>query len=185
MHFGDTTSQLYIVDLSLTDGTGYDIITWLRNTAGCKAPIMIVSGHSESQKILSGLNMGADDYITKPFMFEELIARARALFRRPLLIEDVRNLEFKSIALTPGSKHISVNWLKVSLTRKEAMVVELFLKEVGKVVNRNTLINQVWWWGRTQEVSDNTINVTLSKIRKKLGSEFSLKTYYNYGYILE
>mgnify|MGYP000866548757 CR=1 FL=1 len=77
-------------------------------------------------------------------MFEELIARARALFRRPVMIEDVRNLEFKSIALTPGSKHISVNGIKVTLTRKEAMVVELFMKDVGKVINRNTLINQVW-----------------------------------------
>ena len=77
-------------------------------------------------------------------MFEELVARARALFRRPIMIEDVRNLEFKSIALTPGDRYIYVNGLKITLTRKEAMVVELFLKEVGKVVNLDTLINQVW-----------------------------------------
>lgn len=185
MHYGDTSSQLYIIDLSLTDGTGYEIITWLRNTAGCKAPIMIVSGHVESQKILYGLNIWADDYITKPFVFEELVARARALFRRPFLMEEVKKLEFKNIILLPGSKYISVNGRDIELTRKEAMIVELFLKDVGKVINRNTLIHQIWWWSRKDDVSDNTINVTLSKIRRKLGSDFSLKTYYNYGYILE
>lgn len=185
MKNGDGNSHLYIVDISLGDGSGFDIIDWLRNAIGTKVPIMIMSWYGDSEKIIYWLNIGADDYLTKPFVPEELIARVKALLRRPLDITPKENLIFKNIVFNPESRETRVNSNRIYLTPKEIMLVEFFMREQWKIVSREKLITYAWWGNHIWDVSDNTINVTLSKIRKKIWDDFSLVTMYNHGYILQ
>jgi DNA-binding response OmpR family regulator len=185
MTHGDARSQLYIIDISLGDGSGIDIISWLRNKAECTSPIMIISGYGDSEKIVYGLNTGADDYVTKPIIPNELIARVRALLRRPSNFVPHSVLQHKSIIFSPDSQETKVSGTKIYLTHKESMILEFFLKEQWQIVSRGKLINAIWWAHNLSDVSDNTINVTLSKLRKKIWADFHLKTIYNQWYVLE
>ena len=185
MRHGDARSNLYIIDISLWDGSGFDIITWLRGNSNTKAPIMIISGYGESEKVVYGLNIGADDYMVKPLLPDELIARVKALMRRPSNILSDKILLYKNISYNPERRETKVWENKVYLTHKESMILELFLTRFWRLVSREELINAVWWWNQLSDVSDNTINVTLSKLRKKIGNNFNLKTIYNEWYILE
>ncbi len=180
----DTSSDLYIIDISLWDGSGFDIIEWLRKKAECKAPIIIMSGFGESEKIIHGLGIGADDYLVKPFLPEELIARIKALLRRPANIILHQPLIYKDIMFHPETHEVLVSGVPIHLTHKELMLLMLFLSHKGQVVSRAKLISNVWGGNDMDDVSDNTINVTLSKVRKKIGKDFSIKTIYNLGYIL-
>ncbi len=108
MAHGSVSSQLYIVDISLGDGSGFDIIASLRSEEGCRAPILIISGYGDSDKIVYGLNIGADDYLTKLFVPDELIARIRALLRRPIDITPRIFLRYKDITHDPSNQETRV-----------------------------------------------------------------------------
>jgi DNA-binding response OmpR family regulator len=180
---GWNLSDLYIIDISLLDGSGFDIIKYLREK-GCDAPIIIISWYGDSEKIIYGLNIWADDYLTKPFIPEELLARIQALLRRPRETNKKTMLTHKEITLDLTEWTVSVNEREVHLTKKEYLLLELFLQNIDKIVTRTELIERVWGSGKDLEVSDNTINVTLWKVRKKIGASFALEALYNQGYIL-
>ena len=182
---GDANSQLYIVDISLWDGSGFDIITWLRWKVDCKAPIMIMSGYGDSEKIIYGLNIGADDYLTKPFVPDELTARVKALLRRPVDMTSQKLLTYKNITFDPSSKEVMVWNAKLHLGHKEKMILEFFMINQEQIISREKLITYIWWWNYIGDVTDNTINVTLSKLRKKVWPQLNLRTMYNHGYILD
>lgn len=179
MKHGDSTSELYIIDLSLGDGTGFDIIRWLRKDKHSRVPIIIISGYGDSQNIVHGLGIGADDYITKPFVPEELIARIKAVLRRPqnTLIEPV--LSYKTITFDTGTMETKISEKTVYLSRNESLMVEAFLSNQNKILTREQIIAHVWGGHHLSDVSDNTINVTLSNIRKKLAGSFVPRTVYN------
>ncbi len=181
----DTTSQLYIIDISLWDGNGFDIVEWLRTTVKTNVPILIMSGYGDSEKIIYGLNIWADDYLTKPFVPDELIARVRALLRRPNEIVEKSELKFKSIVFDKKTREVRVNNQKIYLTQKESILLEYLLEEKDRIISREKLITYVWWGDRMDEVTDNTINVTISKLRRKIWEDFSLKMMYGHGYIFE
>ncbi|NRH21262.1 response regulator transcription factor [Candidatus Gracilibacteria bacterium] len=182
---GDANSQLYIVDISLGDGSGFDIITWLRGKVDCKAPIMIMSGYGDSEKIIYGLNIGADDYLTKPFVPDELTARVKALLRRPVNMTSQKLLTYKNITFDPSSKEVMVGNAKLHLGHKEKMILEFFMINQEQIISREKLITYIWGGNYIGDVTDNTINVTLSKLRKKVGPQLNLRTMYNHGYILD
>ena len=185
MAHGSVSSQLYIVDISLGDGSGFDIIAWLRSEEGCRAPILIVSGYGDSEKIVYGLNIGADDYLTKPFVPDELIARVRALLRRPIDITPRIFLRYKDITHDPSNQETRVWDNKIYLNHKESMLLAFFLKEQKEIISRDLLVTTIWWPQSLQDVTDNTINSTLSKLRKKVWTELNIKTIYGHGYILK
>ena len=185
MKHGDSYSHLYIIDISLWDGSGFDIIRWLRTNVECNAPILIVSWYADSEKIIYGLNIWADDYLTKPFIPDELIARIKALLRRPKGLTTYSLITYKDVSFNPETQETKKWSTKIYLTHKESMILEFFMRKRWEMITREKLINSIWWGNNLSSVSDNTINVTLSRIRKKIWSELKLKTMYNHGYILE
>ncbi len=185
MKNANANSDLYIIDLSLGDGSGFDIIDWLRKEKHSLAPIIIMSGYADSQNVIYGLDIGADDYITKPFVPDELIARIKAILRRPRTTMIAPVVKYKNIAFNTATREAKIGNKPVYLTRNETLVVEMFLVNQKKIISRERLISSVWGWTGLGDVSDNTINVTISNIRKKLEGSFIPKTIYNQGYILE
>lgn len=179
-------SDLYIIDLGLWDGTGFDIIKWLRKEKKSTSPIIITSAYADSEKKIYGLDVWADDYMTKPCVPEELLARVKAQLRRNNnSIEDSELLTYENIVFDTQNHIVKVGAKVVQLTKKEIQLVHFFLTHPGRLIPKNKIIYSVWHSSDFTSVSDNTINVTISKIRKKLGRKFKLKTKVNEGYILE
>ena len=185
MKSADTDSHLYIIDISLSDGSGFEIVKWLRNSVESKVPILIISWYGDAERIAQGLNLGWDDYMVKPLIPEVMIARIRALMRRPLNLLSGTSLRYKDISYNIDKKETHVGENRVYLTHKESLMLELFLREQWRIINREQLIGAVWWTYDSSNVSDNTINATLSKMRRKIGNPFPLKTLYNEWYLLE
>ena len=130
MRHSDVISDLYILDIALKDGSGFDIIDWLRNKKESNTPVLITSGYGDSQNIIYGLNIGADDYITKPFIPEELLARVRALLRRPAQMGATKDICHKNLIFHPGTKEVTIETGKVILAHKEILILEFFLKNI-------------------------------------------------------
>ena len=178
-------SDLYIIDISLKDWSWFDIIKYLREVKKCTSPIIITSWYSDPEKKIYGLDLWADDYISKPFSSEELIARIRALIRRSFKISHNSIIKYKNLEYNSINKDITKRWKKVELTSREVQMIEFMLLNKWKLVTKSQLINSVWWEYDLLKVSDNNINVVVSNIRKKLWKEFKLKTLINKWYILE
>jgi len=177
-------SDLYVIDISLTDWSWFDIIKHIRKKRENKTPIIITSWYWDIEKKVYWLDIWADDYLAKPYSIEELEARIRALIRRSY--DNINNSEitYNDLVLNLKEKSIRKNWEVIDLTSKEIQFVEYMIFNVWKIVTKTDLINSVWWKFDEIDVTDNTINVTISKIRKKLWESFKLKTMVNRWYIL-
>lgn len=158
--------DLVLLDIGLPDGSGLDVCRELR--AGSSVPIIILSARGEEADRVVGLELGADDYVVKPFSAREVIARIRAVLRRtgvpagavegPIEIGDVR--------LDPARRSTTLAGEPVELARKEFELLALLMREAGAVVTRERLIDEVWdvnWFGSTK-----TLDVHISALRKKL-----------------
>ena len=178
-------SDLYVIDISLTDWSWFDIIKHIRKNRDNKTPIIITSWYWDIEKKIYWLDIWADDYLAKPYSIEELEARIRALLRRSY--ENINNSEitYNDLVLNLKEKLIRKNWEVIDLTSKEIQFVEYMMFNVWKIVKKIDLINSVWWKFDKIDVTDNTINATISKIRKKLWESFKLKTMINRWYMLE
>ncbi|MDD4152020.1 MAG: response regulator transcription factor [Candidatus Gracilibacteria bacterium] len=177
--------NLYIIDIGLPDGNGLDIIKFLRETKKINKPIIIISGYNDIEKKVYGLNIGADDYLTKPFNPEELIARINALLRRNKKISKIKyDIFHKDLSYNYQNRKIFKNGMEVDLQVKEKQIVKFFISNKGKLVTKSDLISEVWGEHDKMFISNNNINVTLHKIRKKLGDSFDLETLHSEGYIL-
>ncbi|NVP17506.1 response regulator transcription factor [Candidatus Gracilibacteria bacterium] len=178
-------SDLYIIDISLNDGNGFDIIKHIRSKRDSKTPIIITSGYWDLEKKIYGLDLGADDYLAKPYSIEELEARIRALIRRSYEKTNNSEIKYNDLIFNFNEKIIKKNGVIIDLTSKEIQFVEYMILNIGKPVKKIDIINSVWGKFDEIDVTDNTINVTISKIRKKLGKSFNLKTMVNRGYMLK
>ena len=185
--FQNAQSDLYIVDIWLTDGTGFEIIQWLRNTKQSSAYIIITSAFWDLEKKLYGLDLWADDYMTKPCNPEELLARIKANLRRKpqKQVYTTWIYTYKNIVFNEDKNILTLAGQIINVTKKERLLVKIFLWSPNCLIQKSTIVSKVWQSEDELSVSDNTINVTISNLRKKLWSEFKLKTKINEGYILE
>lgn len=183
--FYEDISDLYIIDISLWDGSWYEIIKELRNRKKTNKPIIVISWFWEVDKKLFGFNIGIDDYITKPFSPDELIARIKALLRRSNENLNNKEIRYKGIYFDILSNEVFLNGEVLTfLNKKEKIILTYFLKNLWKLVEKESFI-KVIWWHRSTDVTNNTINATLSKLRKKLWDNFPLQTIPHIWYILE
>lgn len=177
--------DVYIIDISLRDWSWFDIIEDLRKNKKSKSPIIITSWYDDVDKKVYWLDIWADDYLAKPYSIEELDARIRALLRRNYNNEDAEEIIYKSLSYNLKDKVVKKEGKMIDLTWRETQLIEYLILNIWRLVSKSELVHSVWWKYDELSVTDNNINVTFSKIRKKLGDEFTIKTIFNRWYILE
>lgn len=160
--------DLVILDVMLPDRDGIDLCRNLRRR-GVAALILMLTALSSTEQKISGLDAGADDYLTKPFEFEELLARIRALLRRGQATEATK-LEYGGVQLDLIRRRVHRDGHKIKLSAKEFALLEFFLRNTDRVVDRMTIAQKVW--DINFEPSSNVIDVCVSALRKKLDREF-------------
>lgn len=167
--------SLVILDVSLPDGNGFELCTKWRET-GIKTPILFLTAKDEEYHIVRGLDVGGDDYITKPFRLLELLSRIRALIRRNRQIvydHDGLNIDLEKFNVIKDGNPIY-------LTSTEFQLLSLFITSAGKVIDRNSLLQNIWDDAGTF-IEDNTLSVHISRLRDKIGAQH-IKTIRGTGY---
>jgi DNA-binding response OmpR family regulator len=159
--------DLVLLDVMLPDGSGYDVCRELR--AGSGVPIIMLTARGEETDRIVGLELGADDYIVKPFSAREVVARIRAVLRRAgeSSASNDGPIEIGPLRLDRARRAASLDGDELDLTRKEFELLELLMAEAGSVITRERLIDEVWdvnWFGSTK-----TLDVHVSGLRRKLG----------------
>ncbi|HEY5268327.1 MAG TPA: response regulator transcription factor [Candidatus Saccharimonadales bacterium] len=145
-------------------------------------PILMLTAKGTIGDKVKGLDAGADDYLSKPFSFDELLARMRALLRRPIEKID-QTASFNGLFLDPSSKTLKVNDEIIHVTAKEFILLEYLLRYKGEVISKERLLNHVW--DDQSRVQPNTVETFIAHLRRKLGTENnSIKTVRGYGYVI-
>ena len=177
--------DLIILDIMLPKINGLMVLKQLRRQ-GISTPIIMLTAKSQIEDKVVGLDLGADDYLTKPFAAEELLARVRALSRRKINVIEENILVFSDIRLNLETYDLDVNGESIRLTLKEFEIIKYFIERPKCVVSKDDLITKLW--GFDSEVEYNNIEVYISFIRKKLSflkSKVSIVTIRGVGYRLE
>lgn len=172
--------DIILLDMMLPRVDGFTVIQTLRAERR-STPTLIVSARDDMKDIVRGLNLGADDYLTKPFALDVLLARVRALGRR-IPQSTMANLVFEDVELDVNTHELRRNEKVNPLTRTEFALMELLIRRAGSIVSRNALIEA--GWGNSMDVSDSTLYVFMSMLRTKIGDPQYLYTVRSIGYSL-
>ncbi|MCB9805770.1 response regulator transcription factor [Candidatus Nomurabacteria bacterium] len=157
--------DMIILDNMLPKKRGKEVCKEIRE-AGKEMPVLILSAKSEVLEKVDLLNNGVDDYMTKPFSFEELLARIRSLIRRPHKLE-TEIITIENVAMNTNSGKVTKNNKELYLTRKEFSLLELLMKNRNQVVSRGNILEHVW--NMDGDPFSNTIEAHILNLRKKLG----------------
>jgi DNA-binding response OmpR family regulator len=157
--------DLIILDNNLPKKGGKQVCLEIRNE-NIHTPIMLLSAKTEVTEKVALFELGADDYVTKPFSYEELTARIQALVRRPRKIED-SVYKFKDLMLNSDTCEVSKSDKRIYLTRKEFSLLELLMKNNAKVMSRGSIMEHVW--DLNMDPFSNTLETHIMNIRKKIG----------------
>ena len=171
--------DLLILDLGLPDADGLDVLRAWRDR-GVQTPVLILSARGEVRDRVEGLELGADDYLTKPFAFDELLARVRARLR-PGPTGDATSVRFRDVELDLRTRRVSVAGRSVDLAPREFALLETFLRNPGQVLSREQLLSRVW--GYDFDPQSNLVDVYVGYLRRKLGDGY-LETVRGAGYRL-
>lgn len=175
--------DMLVLDLMLPGVSGLDVCRRLR-ARGQRLPILMLSALDAVEERVGGLRSGADDYLPKPFAFEELIARIEALARRQRAFETDEVLRHGSIALDPRAMRVFVEGCEVELTARERDLLRALLASPGAALSRERLLNAVW--GHQSDPMTNTVDVHVARLRRKLGASGDLiRTVRGVGYRLD
>ena len=177
--------DIIILDIMLPKINGLDVLKRVR-TNKIDTPIIMLTAKSTTEDKIHGLDLGADDYLPKPFVVEELLARIRALLRRQPAYEEGSKLEFGDIVLDSNNCCLVNNEKKVTLMNKELQIITLLMKANGNVVSQDTISKNVWDI-ESYSTSEN-VWVFISYLRKKLesiNSKVKIKSIRYQGYYLE
>lgn len=179
----ETGYDLIILDLALPDGDGIDLIKDWRDS-GFNEPVLILSARNGLEDRIKGLDMGADDYLAKPFSIEEVLARMRALMRRQSVSKQTR-LSRNGIELDLLAHTVTVDGAQIDLTAREYALLEVFMQNAGRVLTRTLICEKIW--ASHHEVDTNLLDVYMSRVRSKLEGALgrpAFKTVRGIGYQL-
>lgn len=176
--------DVIILDVMLPGENGFQIVEKLRE-AKIQTPILMLTARDNVSDKVTGLDKGADDYMTKPFVPEELLARIRALSRRQgeVIVEEML---FGDLRLNLSTNDLWCKTKSIHLGYKEFEVLRILMSNIGKIISKDTLINRVW--GSDSDAEDNNVEAYISFLRKKfhfLGSKAEITTVRKVGYRLE
>ncbi len=179
--------DLIILDVMMDKMDGIETCKKIRDNKQLKTiPVVFLTAKSDEIDKIIGLEMGGDDYITKPFSVKELISRVKAILRRTgksdeEVVEKKKTfLEFKNLKLDTERIMFFVDDAMQKLTKTEFLIIKLFLENVGKIFSRDEIINRIW---EDAYVSDRTVDVHIRRLRKKMGIASDLiQTYSGFGY---
>jgi DNA-binding response OmpR family regulator len=171
--------DLLVLDLGLPSRDGLSVLEALRRE-GSRLPVVILTARTQLEDTVAGLDLGADDYVTKPFRFEELLARIRARLRRGGAEE--RELSAGGVVLDLRTRRARVGDREVELSAREFALAEVFFRNPGQVLSREQLLSLVWGYDR--DPGSNVVDVYVGYLRRKLGDGL-IATARGMGYRLE
>ena len=176
--------DLILLDIMLPKKSGLEVLSNLRKE-GKQSKILMLTAKSQIEDIVLGLNLGADDYLTKPFSYEELLARVHALTRRKEFIQDDL-MKFKDVTFSIKTATLTGQRNQVELGSKEINLIELFFGNINTIVTKEKIIECLW--GIDKDAGSNNVEVYISFLRKKLSlisSSVHIRTMRGIGYIFE
>jgi len=175
--------EAIVLDVLLPGLDGFGVTKRLRQD-GCETPILMLTARDTDKDVIHGLNLGSDDYLTKPFALDVFFARLNAVARRRAMPKSAK-LSLTDLQLDPASREVRRGGKLLALTRTEFNLLELLLRSAGRVVSREQIIDTVWGFGT--EVESNTLDAFISSLRSKVepaGSPKLIHTLRGVGYTL-
>lgn len=175
--------DVVVLDVMLPGLDGFSIVRRLR-LAGKSTPILLLTARDAAEDVVTGLDGGADDYLTKPFSFKILLARLRALSRRKN-VEPRTQLQIGDLVFDPATREVKRAGTVVSLTPTEFVLLDLLIRNAGRVMTRTRMIEAAW--GHERDVERNTLDVFICQLRAKIdlpGSQKLIQTVRGIGYSL-
>jgi len=179
------TFDVVLLDLMLPRRDGIEVLTTLRKR-GLQTPVLILTAKDTVEDRVHGLDLGADDYLVKPFAFPELVARIRALLRRGRM-DQVLKLQFDDLEMDLVTRRVARRASAIDLTTKEFELLEYLLRHQGQVVSREMLARDVWQVTVRATPLDNVIDVSIARLRRKIDDPFDktlLHTVRGVGFML-
>lgn len=179
------TYDLIILDLMLPKVHGYSVLEGIKSR-NIHTPVLILSAKSDVEDKVRGLSNGADDYLTKPFSFPELIARINALLRRTRKLEDITKLRYEDLTIDLVKKEVRRADRKIDLTAKEFELLRYLVENAEKIVTRNMILENVF--DIDFEIESNVVDVHIHRLREKIDKKFDRKlihTVRGFGYVLK
>ncbi|MDH3327441.1 MAG: response regulator transcription factor [Gammaproteobacteria bacterium] len=181
--------DLIVLDWNLPDMQGDDLLISIRDKIGWDTPIIFVTGRTEKDDIVSALEKGANDYMTKPVDRKEWVARVRLQLRQKIQQGEFERkvIKLENIEINTDTHTITVSNRNIDITPKEFEVAFQLFKNIGKVVSRKDLMKNIW--GYSSEINTRTVDTHISRVKRKLeltpDKKWNLSSIYNYGYRLE
>ena len=177
--------DLIILDIMLPKLDGREVLKKIRSM-GIQTPVIFLTAKDSERDIVQGLNLGADDYIVKPFSFNELLARIRAILRRGEGVSLPSRWQVSTLILEPEGHHVLREGIKIELTPTEYALLEFFMRHPGQIITRTMISEKIWDYHF--DTSTNVIDVHVSHLRNKIDKDFEhklLHTVKGVGYVLE
>lgn len=174
---GTKTFDLIILDITLPDGNSYELCEYIKKYTDI--PIIFLTARDEEQDVVKGLDMGAEDYIIKPFRNRELLSRINNVLKR--FNKENNKIIYENIEIDLDQKTVYVEGTDIELTALEFKILVLLFSNIGKVVTREQILEKIWDVAGNF-VNDNTLTVYIKRIRSKLGSADCIKTIKGIGY---
>ena len=182
-----TQYNLLLLDVMMGEISGFKMARMLKaDKDTANIPIIFITAKDTENDTITGFNLGADDYISKPFSLREVIMRVKAVLRRTanLQLKDSEELQYKGLVINVPQKKVTINGEEVSLTKKEFEILLLLLQNSGRVFSREDILSKVW--NDEVYVLDRTIDVNITRLRKKIGEYGKhIVTRLGYGYCFE
>ncbi len=161
--------DLLLLDVMMGKMSGFKLIDTIRRELKIEVPVIFLTAKSTENDLLTGFNLGADDYISKPYSLKELIARVKVVLRRntsALDSEEKSVIKVENMVLNLDKKDLTIIDDRVELTRKEFEILKLFFENRNKVFSRDEILSKIW--GDDVIVSDRTVDVNITRLRKKI-----------------